>query len=109
LRLAWIACAALALSACTGPGLEPPGSEGDSNTVGGPKQTRDAGIPHQGGSDTGNMGSTGSGGRSSTGGSNSSGGSGGTPGGNGGSAGNHKPPVSQDAGAPVDAGDEDAG
>jgi hypothetical protein len=112
LRLAWIACAGLALSACTGPGLEPPGSGGDNTAVHGPEPNRDAGIAHQGGSGTGNTGNAGTGGRSSTDdGSTSSGGSGGTTGGNGGSAGEHNPPViTQDAGAPPpDADDEDAG
>lgn len=109
-RLAWIACAAIALSACTGPGLEPP--DQSNNSAGGPGKVSDAGAQQHGGSGTDSMGSTGTGGRSSTGGS--TGGKGGSAGSSGGTSGeNGHPMTPHDAGlapdAGTDAGDEDAG
>ena len=96
-RLAWIACAALTLAACTGPGLEPPNDRsGGTGTFSG--KPSDAGAQHQQGS--GDMSATGTGGSK---GSTSGGGTGGSSnpangGGSGGGSGGNPPVSTQDAG-----------
>jgi hypothetical protein len=107
MRLGWVACAALTLAACTGPGLEPPESDskaGNAMTPTGGKQS-DAGAGVHRPPDM----ATGSGGSANIPGAGT--GTGGSTGSNSGGSGGATPPtMSQDAGAPVlDAGDEDAG
>ena len=91
LRVAWLAGAALLLSACNGPGLEPPGTTYDSDSI--PAQhakhggTRPPTAAGSGGRETGGSATRATGGKTGTGGS-------------GGGVTDHTPMTSRDAGAP---------